>query len=410
MFAPTLKIPAPTRSAWRCVALLALLGFPLACDQTPTAPAPKRQPQLEASILGSPPPTVFDASYYSSIDFAAAAQQQYCPTYPAVRCTNVSVTQISGHLFGWRAVVTSPSLWGAKISVQYPIDMWRAVADQYCAGWRYDNGGCGYTLGAVGVGVNDWRAVHWSALAQARAVLPVVPIASDYFWDVSAVNMGLANLQSVIATTRTWYAKAMVTYGGPSKTFHVLQPLIVFEPNPPNSNSTAAQWNACCYGFTYQDLPNPDDPGGQLHKALNAFLDAYPPSWPEDVLLLGPFAGYVQPSMAHGWDWTWAQVAVVGPFASSLTCSWGVAGGGLWGTSSTQLTPLQQPWPLTNCQYATFDVAHSLAYTFGLRDSFDGSTSLMDYAHDYTAWPPLATLTASQITTLLNSGFFTDAY
>jgi hypothetical protein len=369
MFPHTLKTSDPMRSAWQWVALLALLGLPLACDRTPTAPVTTAQPRIETSLL-FPPVTLgspFDASQYFDINVDAAAQQQYCPTWPSVRCTNVTATQVSGHLYGWRAVVNG---------IQYSIDMQRAVANQF---------GSGYFLGAVGAGIYDWRAVHWSAIPS-NEVLPVMPIASDYFFNVSAVQTGLANLESMLLTVQAWYAKAMTTYGGPSKTFHLLQPLVAFVQRPfcpPQPYPTAAQWNSF-----YYDTPDATQNATCSDGVFDGIYAYYQQDLPQTAsVVLAPFAPSTQLTFGAGWNQEYSRFVVESPGESNLSCSWGTGGSGL----SNNIA----------CQEATYFVAWSLAFTFGLRQSLDGSTSLMD-----GQFPPQATLTVSQINTLTNSGFF----
>jgi len=161
--------------------------------------------QPSASILPPPPKLPpFDGSQYSSIDVQAAAQRQYGPSATAV--------VVSSHLYGWRAKV------GTQL---YSIDMQRTVRDQF---------GSGYILGAVGVGIYDWRAVRVSGLQ--NRVLPVMAIAYEYFYDVDAVRTGLANFQSVLITTRNWYAARA------GKAYRMLEPLVVFNQSP----VTAGQW------------------------------------------------------------------------------------------------------------------------------------------------------------------------
>ncbi|PYP54990.1 MAG: hypothetical protein DMD44_16130 [Gemmatimonadetes bacterium] len=358
MSARTLKISGLTRGvrkrAWGQVALLTMVGLTLACDRNPTAPV--AQPRVERSLV-PPTPPVFDASQYFAISVDLAAQQQYCRTFPSVRCTNVTAARVSDHLYGWRAVVNGQ---------QFSIDMQRAVRDQF---------GSDYILGAVGVGIFDWRAVHWSALVS-NEVLPVMLIANDYFWNVGAVQAGLANFKSVLATTRRWYAKAMSAYGGLPRTFHVLQPLVVFL----QSKYTAAQWN---FLTTLNPYSGPF-PGFWLTLVSNASGSAYGSVSPYGPrVLVAVFTGN-SPTVFSGTFWqNYFYPGVLAPAVSSLTCSWGTDGNGLINNLP--------------CQQATFLVAHTLGWAFELWDCSNtdpcaGTTSIMA-----GTWPPLASLTPSQI-------------
>src|SRR5690349_6262260 len=385
MFLLTLKTPDPILGAWRWVALLVLLGFPLACDRTPTEPVTTTQPRIETSLLfplvtlASP----FDASQYFSIDVNRAAQQQYGSSATAVA--------VSNHLYGWRAVVNG---------TQYPIDMRRAVAQQW---------GSGYVLGAVGVGLYDWRAVHWSALP--HEVLPVMVIASDYFYNVSAVQTGLSNLQSVLITTREWYraaySSAISSFPNPplpGKTFNMLQPLVVFDYSSYESSSyTAAQWNA----FSTAAL---------VSNASNEYETVYPryslggPTGTAVRVLLSVFAGngLTVPIGGGGGVYNGLYgasglapytnlpgLAVVPPAVNSLTCSWGTGGDGL-------LYDIP-------CARATWLIGHYLGYTFGLQNCdagggpYDCLDSIMGAGYPL---PPTTVLTSAQISTLSASGFF----
>jgi hypothetical protein len=359
------------------VAPLALLSLALACDSTPTAPPPPPPPPpdppgLLTSLLPLPP-QVFDGSQYFGISVSLAAQQQYGPSATAV--------QVSGHLYGWRAQVGS---------AQYSIDMRRAVRDQF---------GAGYILGAVGVGIYDWRAVHWSTLS--NYVLPVMVIGSDYFYNVSAVQSALANLKSVLVTTRSWYDFAMRADAGSNKLYRMLQPLVVFQ----QSSYTSAQWN----GFSAQ--------GGQAlwDFAWNAYAAAYPTSPLGSYdgalrVLLAPFTGN-SPTVFGGADYALTlpggypvpAFAAVPPAVSSLTCSWGTNGDGL----------------LYNipCERATFWVGHELGHMFRLLDVSNsncsgdcwGSIMAAIDGDPYGALgplPPATVLTQDQKNTLLDSPFF----
>ena len=281
--------------------LLTLLALPLACDREPTAPAPKLPTKPEVSILTPPPSLIpdFDASQYFSIDVQRAAQTQ--------RGASATAVALSNHLYGWRAKV------GTQL---YSIDMQRAVADQY---------GSGYILGAVGVGVYDWRAVKWSALA--NRVLPVMPIGSDYFWNVSAVQTGLANFRSVLIAIRNWYGWRA------GKSFRLLQPLVV----PLQSNQTAAQWNA---------LANLSTQDAHRYDFMNAAIAEYQRSYPAPGSALR---------------------AVIVPFTGTSLDIWnGAASTGSYAVEAPRGTSITCPatGPLdSRCADATYAIGHELGHT-----------------------------------------------
>jgi len=270
MFAHILKIADLSRSVrhrtWWRVALLALLTAPLACDLSPTSPDPGLRPGPAASLLplAATEPD-FDNGMYYPINIPLAAQQQYGPSARAIL--------LSYHLYGWRAVVGNDTL---------PISMQRAVYDQYHQYWydprfQYGNPSSSWILGAVGVGPYDWRAIYWPAFwsdpgvagvgVHSFEVLGVMPIATDYFWDVNSVGWGLANLKSNLIAIRNWYKLRV------GKTFRLAEPLVVFTEQ---FHLTAAQWNA----LDATSLPD---------LAWNSYASTYPS--PPSGDLNGKYAG-----------------------------------------------------------------------------------------------------------------------
>jgi hypothetical protein len=316
------------------------------------------------SLLPLPVAQDFDASQYFSINVSLAAQQQYG--------SSATVVQVSSHLYGWRAVV------GGR---QYSIDMQRAVRDQF---------GAGYILGAVGVGIYDWRAVHWSALSQypnSFVVVPVMPIASDFFFDVASVSSGLANFKSVLVATRNWYALRE------GKTFRMLQPLVVFNQFP----MTSTQWNSysATDAYAFQDF------------AWNAYISVYPDptllstgEYAQRVVI-APFTG--NSISQFGGSGTWNAIASSPPFRAVYAIAAPVA------------SSVSCPATFTNpqdfhCSAAEYDIGHWLGVTFGLADCVTNPT-LNECANSggsimQVAQPWLAGLTAIEVTKLGDSPFF----
>jgi hypothetical protein len=314
MFSHTLTssdlIRHAARHAWGRAALLALLAFPLACDRDATGPEAGLPVRPEASIftpvLPSLLPPDFDASQYFGLNVALAARQQYGSA--------ATVVTVSNHLYGWRAVV------GGR---RYSIDMQRAVRDQF---------GSGHILGAVGVGIYDWRAVRTQGWV--NRVLPVMPIASDYFYNVDAVRTGLANLRSVLITTRNWYGWRV------GKTFRMLQPLVVFN----QSSRTAAQWNALA-----ASTAAPGHTFDFWTAAVTEFFNQYPTYLPGgSAMVIVPFTG-ASPDVtfgANGASGAPDHPKTVGaPQAASITCP--------------STGPLD-----ARCAEATYWIGHSLPFTF----------------------------------------------
>ena len=308
----------PLRRAYRPVVLL-LATLVAACDRNPAAPEATSRPMQPAvsqliipdTRLPTLPPT-FDGSAFYPIDVNRAAQQQFGFLATAV--------MVQDHLYGWKASV------GGQL---YGIDMQRAVEMQY---------GSGYVLAAIGVAAYDWRAVRWSELN--NRVIPVMPVASEYFWNVSAVRSGLANLKTVLVSIQNWYDLRA------GQTFHYTLPLIV----PLQSTLNAAQWNALSAATSDSD---------HRWDLMNAAIDDYRRSYPRpnsaQKTIIVPFTGASQ-DVWLGAASTDGRYAVAPPRASSLVCP-----------SSGTLD--------YRCADATYAVGHELGHIFGLQHSCDAYPS-----------------------------------
>jgi hypothetical protein len=301
------------RSRVLTAVLLGTVSLLSACKPT-TEPVERREPTGPDASLIDPNlaqpvnfPAEFDASAYGSIDVLRAARTQYGSA--------ATLTSVSDHLYGWRAVVNGR---------YYSIDMKRAVADQY---------GSGYVLGAVGVHLYDWRAVRWSGLN--NRVLPVMPVASDLFFNVDAVRTGLANFRSVLITIRNWYDLRM------GESFHYTQPLIV----PLQSTQTAAEWN-----YTASMTQLEDHRWDLLNASIVEYQRSYPDPGSALRVMLVPFVGS-SPDVWLGAASS-GRFAVAPQRATSITC------------------PTSGPLDY-RCADATYAIGHELGHTFGLDHSCD---------------------------------------
>jgi len=333
----------------------ALCALPLlvaaACERSATAPDSIAAKGAAANhdLLTIPriqPLADFDATQFFPIDVNRAAQQQFGSSATAVLTVD--------HLYGWKASI------GGRL---YGIDMARAVADQY---------GSGYVLGAVGVAGYDWRAIRWSNLT--NRVLPVMPVASDFFFDVNAVRSGLANFQSVLLTIRNWYSYRA------GQTFHYAQPVIV----PLQSTQTAAQWNALS-----QLTSDPNHRYDFMNAAINEFRRSYPqPNGSVLKAIMSVYTG-ASPDVWLGAASTSGIYAVSPPRATSITCP---ASGALD----------------YRCSDATYAIGHELGHTFGLAHACDAYSSDANCNNSImqTGKPWDAILLTGEINTLLPQGFF----
>jgi predicted Zn-dependent protease len=333
----------PTRHFARTTRRFALLLALIVSALTVLAPA-SLMPATRAWAASAPAVSLgtFDGSSYGSLDLARAARDQYG--------SNATVVATCDHLYCWKASVNG---------TLYGLDVRAAVRSQYGSGW---------TLAAVGVHKYDWRAVNFHNLNY--KILPVMPVASDYFFNVDAVRTGLASFRSVLVTIQNWY------YYRAGESFNYLQPLIV------PTNLTAGEWNTTSYN-TQQNAHRDD----LLNAAISAYTAWYPAPGSTFHVAMAPYAG----SSPDYW-WGAAQLggyAVATQRATSITCP---ATGALD----------------SRCADATYAIGHELGHTFGLQHSCDAypgpqcGNSIMQ-----TGKPQSAILLPQEITTLRGLPFFT---
>ena len=147
MFAHMLKISDPVWSAWRWVALLALLGLPLACDRTLTEP--EKAPPLQASSIFAPPPPPKVNPMPQQLAFTVqpTTAEGAEPMSPSVRVAIVNlVTGLPGG--GTVTLTLSPNTAGAKLFGTTAVNASGGVAT--FSNLRVDRPGTGYTLVASG--------------------------------------------------------------------------------------------------------------------------------------------------------------------------------------------------------------------------------------------------------------------
>lgn len=284
----------------------------------------------------------FLTHYYRPIDVQLAARQQWG--------SSATVRVVGSHLYSWRAVV------GGRLK---PIDMRRAVSQQY---------GSAYTLVAVGVHLYDWKAVRFSDLRY--AVLPVMPIASNRFYDVNGVRTGLSRFRSVLRGVWNWYRIRVGT------SFRMLQPLVI-----PTGRSTAA-WN---------QLSANTRQAGRRWDLLDAAIQDYGVHLPVPGSLLR---------------------VVISPYVGDASEVWlGAASRGRFAVAPQRATSLLCPagGPFdARCADATYAVGHELGHTWGLGHSCDGYPSDPDCSLSImqSSKPWDAILLDPEIRKLVRTGFF----
>ncbi len=284
----------------------------------------------------------FDSSYYYPIDLNREAREVYGPSASAVT--------IGPHLWDWRAYVNGQ---------YYSLDLNHAVSVQYGSGWA---------LVSVGVGRYDWKAVNLNQLPY--SILPVLEVASDQFFNVTAVADGITKYKSVMQATQNWYGLRA------GKTFKMLTPIVIY------TNRTSASWNAL--SASTQNAANRFD----LYYEVVAQYQARLPMPAGTVKIAAvPFSGN-SPDVWLGAA-SAGQFAVGAPRASSVSCP----------SSGAQNA---------RCADAEYAMGHELGHLFGLAHTCDVYPSATNCGNSImqTAKPWNAILLPGEISTLSASPFF----
>ncbi len=297
---------------------------------------------LPVLALGARAQSGFETQFYRSLDLARAARDQYG--------LNATVTSIGQHLYDWRAQVGSRNL---------SLDLAQAVATQY---------GSSYTLVSVGVHLYDWRAVRFADLQ--AVVLPVMPIASDRFFDINGVRDGLTRFRSVLTCIQNWYRLRA------GSTFRLLQPLVIYTAR------TGATWNQIS-----ANTANSQNRFDLLNAALADYAALLPQPGSALRVVLSPYAG--------DFPDVWLGAAASGRFAvapqraTSVNC------------------PASGPLDSRSAD-ATYAVGHELGHTFGLGHSCDDYPNFTQCSRSImqAAKPWDAILLEPEIVRLVQTVFF----
>ena len=166
----------------------------------------------------------FDDTFYKPIDL-----RQYCRSNFG---SSASVEFTSEHLYSAQCVRVRFARFRSNRET-FPISIAEACDQQY---------GASYEAVATGLNRYDWTCVDWNEANQ--KVVPVIIVASDFFYDLAEVNAGIVQSARVFETVQDWYAQQM--RGFQSKTFELLRPIIKL------SDKNADQWNqaSCATGST----------------------------------------------------------------------------------------------------------------------------------------------------------------
>jgi len=311
-----------------------------------------------------PLPGLSTAPYGQSLDLNRYCRENYHPS---------AFAQTTGtHLYNWKCVHN-----GANLT----IDMDNGCRQQH---------GSLFRAIAFGNHVYDWGCVNWAN--GDNLVVPVVIIASDYFYDIGAANAGIANAARVLTEVRDWYGEEMFN----GKTFTVARPLAHLSLKNKNTwhelsclraSPSDPDYPSECNSFT-----GSVDRFGLFDEAIDeiSYLFAFAPSSVRIAVPVFVFTGTNSDAFFLG---------ASGQPASTNATS---------GVSYSVAPPEAAACDSGDTYCATYSVGHELGHGFGLGHTCDFvpqslscNESIME-----TASPPNAILTTREQNQLNTSPLF----
>lgn len=307
----------------------------------------------------------FEDTLFRPVDVARAVHKQYGEA--------ATVASATDHLYDWRARVRVNTDPDPPEYLLFPVDITAAIADQYGRGWI-----------AVAVGVHryDWRAVRFADMK--CAVLPVMLIACDRFFDISAVRSGLSHFASALESTQAWYQ------GRAGATFRLVQPIVVATRVP------AARW----VEISERTEALPEERFLLLRIAQAEYARSLPKPGTDLRVILGIYTGD-NPDACLGAA-SQGRFVVVPPRATSVACPSQLAEVPSFGACVAAASVKQR------CADSTYAIAHELGHVFGLDHTCERfpthhacHSSVMQATR-----PPDAILLEEEIDVLLKTCFF----